>query len=224
MTSHEIRTPITPMMGQLQMLTQGYFGKLSKKQQHALKIVLRNTTRLDRIIQDLLEVSRLESGNLIFNYKKVDLTKEIEDLLQEMSHFMEEKNIALVNQVGILPEIVTDSTRIMQVLRNLLSNAIKFSPEKSKIILRAEKKRGFLEFSVEDFGEGIPKKHRPHIFELFYQVEQDYIYKTEGTGLGLAISKGIVESQGGKIWLSSKLGKGSTFYFTLPLRPKEVIT
>lgn len=222
-TSHELRSPMTPMKAQLQMLMGDYFGKLNDKQKQSLDIVLRNTIRLDGIIQDFLEVSRIESARLKFQFIKTDLTKHVKRLVQEMHEFLPEKNIKLYSKIGKLPVIEIDPDRVMQVLRNLINNAKKFSPENSKILITTEVKQNMIEFSVKDEGVGIKMSEQRKIFEPFYQVDNMYQHKSGGTGLGLAIVKGIVESQNGDIWVESQEGKGTTFYFTVPLKPVRKI-
>lgn len=222
-TSHELRSPMTPMRAQLQMLLKQYFGSLNKKQKEAVEIVLRNTERLDKIIADFLEISRIEAARLKFNFVKTNLNEHIHLLLDEMKGFLPEKKIAIDFVPSRLPIIETDPDRIMQVLRNLLNNAKKFSPENSKIIVRAQKEGDFILFSVKDSGVGISKEGQTRLFEPFYQIDNMYQHKSGGTGLGLAISKGIIESQGGRIWIKSEAKKGTTFYFTIPLKPVKEI-
>ena len=218
-TSHELRSPMTPMKAQLQMLLGDYFGKLNEKQKEALQIVERNTTRLDKIIVDFLEISRIEAARLKFDFKKVDLVKTINSIVEEMKGFMPEKKIKIEVEMEKFPIIEADSDRFGQVLRNLINNAIKFTPEKGVVKVKGKLSEGMILFSVSDSGIGIADKDQKRIFEPFYQVENMYQHKSGGTGLGLAICKGIVESQNGKIWMESKPNVGTTFYFTIPLKP-----
>ncbi len=218
-TSHELRSPMTPMKAQLQMILGDYFGKLNKEQRESLMIVLNNTERLDKIIVDFLEISRIEAARLKFNFVKADLTKTIESVINEMKGFMPEKKIKIESKIDKLPLIEVDPDRVSQVLRNLINNAIKFSPENSRVEISAKINSDTILFSVRDSGVGISEKDQRRLFEPFYQAENMYQHKSGGTGLGLAISKGIVESQNGKIWLNSILGKGTIFYFTIPLKP-----
>ena len=218
-TSHELRSPITPMKAQLQMLEQGYFGKLNKKQKESLEIIIRNTDRLDNIIMDFLEISRIEAARLKFNFREIDITETLSETVKFMEGFAKEKNIKLVLKYDKLPIIEADPDRISQVLRNLINNAIKFSEGNSKIEISAKLREKDILFSVKDYGKGISSDDQIRIFEPFYQVEKHSRRKYGGTGLGLAICRGIVESQNGKIWVESKLGKGSNFCFTIPLEP-----
>ena len=218
-TSHELRSPMTPMKAQLQMLDQEYFGKLNAEQKKAVEIVINNADRLDKIIVDFLEISRIEAARLKFIFQKVSLTKSVKELLQLMGGFMPEKKLKIVDKVGKLPVIEVDSDRVNQVLRNLINNAIKFSPENKTITVSAWVKQNKIIFGVKDQGIGIKQDEQQQIFEPFFQAEQTMYRKKGGTGLGLAICRGIIESQGGKIWLKSEVGKGTTFYFTVPFKP-----
>jgi len=218
-TSHELRSPMTPMQAQLQMLLGEYYGKLNPKQKNSLDIVARNTKRLDNIIVDFLEISRIEAARLKFRFVKKDLTGSIKRLMKEMVGFMPEKKVKLYSKIGKLPVIEVDPDRVMQVLRNLINNAIKFSPEGKKVVVSAGLKGNMIEFSVKDEGIGIKAEDQKRIFEPFFQAEQTMYREHQGTGLGLAIIRGIVESQEGNVWLESEEGKGTTFFFTIPLKP-----
>lgn len=222
-TSHELRSPMTPMKGQLQMLLGGYFGKINDKQKNALDIVLRNIDRLDHIILDLLEISRVGAVRLKFNFVKTDLTPHIRRLVEEMNAFMVEKNIEIVAKIGKLPEIETDPDKVMEVLRNLINNAKKFSPADRKVFVDVALKDNMIQFSVRDQGIGISAENQDKVFEPFFQAEQTMYRKSGGTGLGLSICKGIVEAQNGKLWLESEFGTGTTFYFTIPFEPVREI-
>ena len=220
-TSHELRTPITPMKAQLQMLDNGYFGKLTDKQQESVEIILRNAERLDKIIEDFLEVSRIEAARLNFSFRKTDLKETINETIGFLEGFAKEKNIKLVTDINDLPIIKVDPDRVSQVLRNLTHNAIKFSKNNSKIEVNAVAKNDHILFSVKDYGVGMTSEDQLRVFEPFYQIEGHLDREHGGTGLGLAICRGIVESQKGKIWVESTVDKGSTFYFTVPLKPVE---
>lgn len=222
-TSHELRTPITPLKAQLQMLQQEYFGKLTEKQKESLDVILRNAERLNKIIEDFLEISRIEAARLKFAFRKTDLSETVKDTVGLMEGFAKEKNIALAVTTGELPIIEVDPDRISQVLRNLVHNAIKFSPLNSTVEIHAEAKKDAIMFSVSDHGVGLTPEDQIRVFEPFYQVEGTLSRNYGGTGLGLTICRGIIEAQKGKIWVDSKVGRGSTFYFTVPLIPVDEI-
>ena len=224
MTSHELRSPMTPLKAQLQMIEQNYYGKINNKQRSALEIVIRNANRLDKIIVDFLEISRIESARLKFEFKKTDLSKTVKDTVIFMKGFMPEKNIKLILKAGKLPIIEVDADRLNQVLQNLISNAIKFSNPGTAVEITANHEKNNILFSVKDEGVGISLQDKQHLFEPFFQAKQTINGRYGGTGLGLAICKGVVEAQKGKIWVESQLGKGSTFYFTVPMKPvKEIV-
>lgn len=218
-TSHELRTPITPMKAQLQMLENEYFGKLTKKQKDSVAVIVRNAERLDRIIEDFLEISRIEAARLKFAFRKTNVKDIIKETVGLMEGFAKEKNVQLVVTNDELPIIEMDPDRVSQVLRNLVHNAIKFSNNDGRIEVNATSKKDCILFSVKDYGVGMTSSDKIRVFEPFYQVEEHLNRKHGGTGLGLAICRGIVESQKGKIWIESKPDKGSTFYFTVPLKP-----
>jgi len=222
-TSHELRTPMTPMKAQLQMLEEGYFGKLNKDQKESLSIIIRNADRLDKIVVDFLEISRIEAARLKFEFTRIDLRTTLKDTVKFMEGFAKEKNIELILKSDKLPIIEADPDRISQVLRNLISNAIKFSNDTSKIEIYAKAKDDHILFSVKDYGSGMTNDDQIRVFEPFYQVDNSLRRKYGGTGLGLTICRGIVEAQKGKIWVDSQLGAGSTFYFTVPLVPVRKI-
>ena len=223
MTSHELRTPITPLKVQLQMLYKQYYGKLTAKQQETLMNILKNTERLNNIIEDFLEISRIESARLKFVFKRTDLRETVYDTIKLMEGFAKEKNIQFVTEFGKLPIINVDSDRVSQVLKNLIHNAIKFSSNNSKIEISAYLKKEDIQFSIKDYGKGMSPSDQIRVFEPFYQVEDPGGKDFGGTGLGLAICRGIVEAQKGKIWIQSIEGQGSTFNFTVPLKPIEKI-
>lgn len=222
-TSHELRSPMTPMKAQLQMLIEGYFGKINQKQKESIGMVLRNTNRLDNIILDFLEISRIETARLKFRFVETDLKENIQTLIKEMKDYLPQKKIQIISKIGKLPIIEADPDRAMQVLRNLLNNAKKFSLEKGIIKVEAELQDKCILFKVKDKGIGIAPEFQNRVFEPFFQEEQTMYRKYGGNGLGLTICKGIIESQGGKIWFESTKGKGSTFYFTIPLKPLKEI-
>lgn len=222
-TSHELRSPMTPMKAQLQMLIKEYFGKLNEEQKKSLNIILKNADRLDKIIVDFLDISRLEAARLKFDFRKIDLTKTVNDTVEYMKAFDVAKKIKIVTKIDKLPIIEADSDRFSQILRNLIGNAIKFSPVSGQINVKVKLQGEMILCSVEDHGIGISAENQTRIFEPFFQVDKAFSRKKQGTGLGLAISRGIVKAQNGKIWIESMEGKGSIFYFTIPLKPVKEI-
>jgi len=218
-TSHELRSPMTPMKAQLQMLQNEYFGKLTNAQKNSLNIVIRNADRLDKIIVDFLEISRIEAARLKFVFKETNLEEIIQETVDLMKGSAKEKNVKLKISMEKLPIIELDPDRVIQVLRNLIDNAIKFSKNKSTIEVNAVSERDHILLSVSDHGCGLTTENQMRVFEPFYQVEKTSCRKHGGTGLGLAICRGIVESQKGKIWVESTPDEGCTFHFTIPMKP-----
>jgi PAS domain S-box-containing protein len=216
-TSHELRTPVASIKGYIQMLLKQTLGEITEEQKKALEVLLRNTNRLDHLIQDILDISRLESGTMKFITEKTDVTKMIKEIADTMQTTADLKRIKIKIDIqeGI-PDLMIDGERIKQVLLNLVDNAIKFSPDGSTINVKTRKEKEDVLFEVQDFGRGIPKNKQKKIFERFYQVDTGMDRKFGGVGLGLTISQGIIHAHGGKIWVDSMLGKGSTFKFSLP--------
>jgi PAS domain S-box-containing protein len=219
-TSHELRTPVSAIKGYIQILLKQILGEINEAQKKGLDVVLRNTNRLDNLIQELLDISRLESGTMKFIVEKTNIEKLVKEIVENMQVFANQKRIKIniKLQKGI-PDLMTDQERIKQVLMNLVNNAIKFSPEDSVINIYAKMKKDHVLFQVQDYGKGIPKNKQQKIFEKFYQVDSGEDRKFGGVGLGLSISKKIVNAHGGKIWVESVLNKGSSFKFLLPVKP-----
>lgn len=220
-TSHELRTPLTAMKGHLQMLSSGMLGDINDDQMKSLDVAIRNSDRLNDLVQDILDTSRLESGTMKFVPEKVKLDSFIFEIAETMKSRTSEAGLDLVVDVDDnLPELKMDKLRISQVLINLIGNATKFSKQGSTIHLKVKKQQGNVCFEVRDEGRGIPQEKQDKVFDIFFQVDGDMDRKFGGAGLGLAITKGIVVSHGGNIWVESGgLGKGSSFKFTLPLNP-----
>jgi signal transduction histidine kinase len=219
MTSHELKTPLTPIRSQLQRLLKKELPV--GKRNDSLKMILRNAIRLERLIDDVLEVSRIESQRLRLTKSKGDLNEEIKKTIDTLKQDSIERGIKINTSLKKLPAIYLDKDRMEEVIFNLTKNAIDHS-ETKEILVSSEKKGDNAVVSVADRGKGISKDEQVHLFELFYQGKTKN-YGHRGTGLGLAIVKGIVEAHGGKVWVKSELKKGSTFYFSLPIkRGKEL--
>ena len=223
-TSHELRTPVTSIKGYIQMLLKQILGDITEEQRRGLEVVLRNTNRLDGLIQDILDISRLESGTMKFVPGKTGIGKIVMESVETMWSVANLKNIRINADVkDRIPELVVDQERVKQVLINLIDNAIKFSPDGSVINVRTKRQGDDVLFEVQDFGRGIPKNKQKRIFETFYQVDSGMDRKFDGAGLGLSVSRGIILAHAGEIWVRSTLNKGSTFVFTLPIEPVQDI-
>ena len=214
-TSHELKTPLTPIQAYLNLLLKGKLGKLNPAQKEGLEVISRNTKKLRFLIWDILDLTRLEAGKMKFNMEKMELEDVIEDVIKDAELFAKEKNIVINQRLGYLPSIDGDKERLTQVFTNLITNAIKFTPKNGKISIDAERRGYRTIISVRDTGIGIPKKDLNRIFDKFYQVDRGATRKYPGTGLGLTICEGIVKAHGGEIGVKSEPRKGSTFYTTL---------
>lgn len=219
-TSHELRTPMSIIKGYIQIMLKGNLGSINNEQIKALEIILRNSNRLDTLIQDILDISRLESGTMKFITEKTNMKNILEQTIEPIQSFADIKNIKItINLEENLPDLIIDQERIKQVIINLLNNAIKFSYEDSIVTISFKKTEEYVLFEIQDFGIGIPKDKQDKIFEIFYQVDARKDRNFGSAGLGLAISRGIILAHGGNIWVESEPGKGSTFRFTLPIKP-----
>ncbi|HEU4342908.1 MAG TPA: ATP-binding protein [Candidatus Binatia bacterium] len=221
--SHELRTPLTTIKASVDNMLDRLTGDLTEKQVGYLTRVKSNADRLARLINNLLDLSTIEAGKIDLQPTKlplVSLTKEVAESLRPVAV---EKPISL--DVAFVDPRVTawaDRDKVMQVLMNLVGNALKFTPPRGKVTVGfARSGDQWVQISVADTGPGVPAEEVNKLFDRFYQVGQTGKQKTQGTGLGLAISKALVEMHGGKIWVESEQGKGSTFCFTLPADPPK---
>lgn len=213
--SHELRTPLTSIHGALKLLTTGQLGQLAPQGQELLEIALNNTERLTRLINDVLDLERIESGRI----KMIKVRCQVTDLLEQAAQAMRPMAQNQGVTVQIVPSntyIYADPDHIEQTLTNLLSNAIKFSPRGETVLLKALEQPHQILFKVIDHGRGIPEDKLETIFERFQQVDASDTRKHGGTGLGLAICREIIQHHDGRIWVTSIHGQGSTFCFTLP--------
>lgn len=216
--SHELRTPLTAIKGSVDNMMDGLTGQLNEKQIRYLTRIKSNTDRLARLINDLLDLSRIEAGKIDLEptaLPLVALTKEVAESLRPVAV---EKLISLeVTASDTSVAAWADRDKITQVLMNLIGNAVKFTPPHGKVRVSVERNGAeWVQISVSDAGPGISSKEADKIFDRFYQIVPMGKQKTKGTGLGLAISKALVEMHGGAIWVESEVDRGSTFSFTLP--------
>ena len=217
-TSHELRTPLTPMKAQLQMLQDGYMGKMNEKQGNSIELILRNLTRLDTLINDILDISRIEAGRIKMFLDSISLNDAVKEAIKMQESFAEEKAIKVSAKLAELPDIIGDAERLRQVIGNLLNNAIKFSKKAADVVVKTERVGGNVLFSVTDYGIGISKDDIEKLFKPFSQIDPSFRREHGGTGLGLAIAKGLIQAHNGKIGVESELGKGSTFFFSIPIK------
>ncbi|MFA6450746.1 MAG: PAS domain S-box protein, partial [bacterium] len=212
--SHELRTPLTSLRGSLGLLVGGVMGVMEPEIQGLLEIAHNNTDRLVRLITDMLDLQKIESGRIQMRFGNTDLGELVFKSVEEMSAFANDNNVKIVSDIPKL-SVVADPDRTIQVLDNLISNAVKFSPIDSEVHIYAEHLNGSVTLCVKDSGPGIPAEFEQRIFQKFQQADSSLTKQKGGTGLGLAICKAIVEGHGGKIWYESASGSGTTFKFTL---------
>ncbi len=217
MVSHELRSPLNSVLGFLEMLPEGIYGDLNPTGQEKVTVAERNVNRLIRLINDLLEIDRTEAGRLSMEIEDIPIKPLIDRSVDAVKALADKENITIT--VSDSDTIVTaDGDRIVQVIVNLLSNAIKYSPKGGKIEITTTTQEDWLEVRVKDEGRGIPEQYKALIFEKFQQVNSSDWRQKGGTGLGLAISKAIVDQLNGSIGVDSEEGKGSAFWFRLPLK------
>jgi signal transduction histidine kinase len=215
--SHDLRTPITSIKGYIDNLLDGIYGELTEKQTRNLKRVQDKCDELISLVNDLLDLSRIESGAITLQAKDVFLRELIEEVIISIKPQAEENNISIsfACESGLM--VIADSNRFRQILTNLLDNAVKFTEYGGAVNVDVIDKNDEVEISVSDTGIGIPESEKQKIFDRFYQSTLTTKGVTKGTGLGLAIAKSLVEMHGGQLKVESELGKGSRFYFTLPM-------
>ena len=218
--SHELRTPLVAVDHSLGLIQEETAGPLSKGQEKFLDMARRNLKRLTLLVNDLLDLSRLEAGKVLLVRESCSLEKIVQETLASLRPWADTKSIGLEQKIQVdLPQLEADANKIIQVLVNLISNAIKFTSANGIITVEAhafEEKK--VKISVQDTGIGIPAEELPKVFERFYQVRSSQGMDVKGTGIGLTIAKEIVELHGGKIWVESEVGKGTKFNFSLPIK------
>jgi len=214
--SHELRTPLNAVIGFSEVLSERMFGDLNEKQDEYLKDIYSSGQHLLSLINDILDLSKIEAGRMELEVTDFDLPAAIDNALILVRERANRRGITLGRAIDDRVGTVRgDERKVKQVLLNLLSNALKFTPEGGRIDVRAAMSDGMAEISVADTGVGIAPEDQEAIFEEFRQVGTAD-KKVEGTGLGLALSRKFIELHGGRIWVQSEPGKGSTFSFTLP--------
>lgn len=217
LASHELRTPMTAIKGSLSTILEGYAGDVSSLSKEFLTAAYNENDRLIRLVNNLLNISRIEAGRFNFTMTKVDVDKLITEVVRNLQPAASERSIFLkYEKDGPMSPVWGDEDKVKEVLINLVGNATKFT-HKGGITVRATTKDGMIVTSVTDTGSGIVQEDMERLFKKFSQVGGNYARPAGGTGLGLYICKQIVENLKGKIWLESTLGVGSTFYFSLPV-------
>jgi signal transduction histidine kinase len=230
--SHELRTPLTSVIGYSEMLLEGIAGELNEEQREYVRTVMEKGDQLLQLITGILDISRMDAGEMRFEKTAFDLDEVVSIALSTIAPHARRKRITVACELKAhLPHALGDRDKIRQVLLNLLNNAIKFTPEGGRIKVSAtvgrvapnnEQSPAAVQVTVQDSGIGVPPEHQKRIFDPFYQVDNTSTREFGGTGLGLNIVKRFVEGHGGSVWVESPVenNKGSAFHFTLPLAPK----
>ncbi len=221
--SHELRTPLHSIKGFVDIILMGKTGQINDLQRDFLTTVKQSTASLQRLIDDLLEFSRMEAGQIKLKPQMISIYDVVERTVEQLAPLAQEGGLTLINEVPeAIPLIEADPMRIEQVVTNLVSNAIKFTPAEGSIRIFAEEAGEQMHVTVKDTGIGIPEEEQDKIFQRFYQVDSSVTRAYRGAGLGLTICKFIVEYHHGRIWVESQVDTGSTFHFVLPkLLPKD---
>jgi two-component system phosphate regulon sensor histidine kinase PhoR len=217
--SHELRTPLTTIKGYAETLLEGALKEEVAFQ--FVQVIKRHTDRLTKIVEDLLMLSKIESKEFQLKIEFISLPDFINEVIDFVKEAAEKKEISISqSKITSSQAVGADRNYLEQIFINLLDNAIKYTHEGGKVTISAiEKDKREIQFSIEDDGMGIPREDIPRIFERFYRVDKGRSQELGGTGLGLSIVKHLVQAHGGRVWVESQLGEGSTFYFTLPIFP-----
>ena len=217
--SHELRTPLTSIKGYVDLLLLGAAGSIPDGQLSFLGVVKNNANRLMDLINDILEIGRIDADKIKLNFEQVDVAHVFQDVLQTLRAEIERKSITVsVDVQEPLPEVTADPRRLTQVVMNMLSNAVKYTYPNGRVALRAFlNPAGMIQVDVEDNGVGISPEQQQHLFRRFYRADNPLRDEAGGTGLGLSIAKSFVELHGGEMWVKSDSGKGSTFSFIVPV-------
>jgi len=214
--SHELRTPMTSIKGSVDLILSGFAGETSPEMQELLEIAQKSCDRLVRLVNDILDLSKIESGQLKLNLERIDLTDIAVRAICSVKPLADKTEVRLrVDRPTALPIIDADPDRIEQAITNLLSNAVKFSPPQAEVVVELSSDGSWVQCAVRDHGVGIAEKDLHRIFGKFQQLSEGR--RRGGTGLGLAITRGLVDEHRGSIWVESRVGEGSRFVFRLPI-------
>ena len=221
--SHELRTPLNAVIGFSEILLGKYFGELNDKQQEYVSDIHRSGKHLLALINDVLDVSKIEAGELELNITQFNIHQLVEQAIMLVKARADAQGIEIVfNDNSTSLSISADERRLKQIIVNLLTNAVKFSFPEGKVLISYFQQADRTNFEIKDFGIGIAPENQAQIFEQFKQLGNEYTNKGEGTGLGLAITKNLVQLHGGEIGVHSEEDRGSTFYFYIPTLAAKV--
>lgn len=219
--SHELRTPLSYLQGYTEALLDGMAEDSDEKQKY-LNIIHEETLRLRRLVNELLDLSRIETGQIAIDKKMISINKIIERVIKKVEPAVDKRGVKIETQYEDLPMIAADEDRIQQVILNLVDNAIRYTKSNGKIIIKASNSKGGIVVSIRDDGEGIPEDELPFIWDRFYKTDKSRVRDKGGTGLGLAIVKNIVELHDGKVWAKNCKKGGAEFSFFLPEKSNDM--
>jgi len=216
--SHQLRTPLSAIRWQIEIFLKKYGRDFSGPQRESIQGIERLSGRMNRLVNDLLNATRIDQKRLYLKKEDVDLAAVVREILEEIQPLAKAKKTEIIFESGEnLPAVQADRERLSLAVENLLSNAVKYTAEQGKIEVNLKKDGSEIIFSVHDNGVGIPEKQQERIFEKFFRSDNVLKYQTEGTGLGLYIAKNIIEQTGGRIWFESRENSGTTFAFSIPI-------
>lgn len=217
--SHQLRSPLTNLRFALELLMSGKIAKVQENELEYFRILRENTQRMGDLINDLIVVSRIESGEFPLRKEKIDFGEMVQKVAEKSRAFADASNVVLeLNIEPNIPPILADTLWLEQVIKNLLDNGIRYTKGKGTVILKAQNQKNKVYFEIKDKGVGIPKEEQKFIFRKFFRSKNAVRHQTEGSGLGLHIARNIIEMMDGKIWFESEEDKGTTFHFTLPVK------
>jgi len=219
-SAHQLRTPLASLRWSLETLSQERLGKLNEKQKEILQRAKDSIERMLKLINELLDVVKIEEGKYISKISSYSFEEILKEVIRDYQDKIKEKELKFEIKLPSkkLPKLRGDRAKISLVVQNLLENAIRYSLPGGEIAISLNLKENKLEFSIRDTGIGIPREVQKHIFTKFFRSPNAIKIEAKGSGLGLFVSKNIIEAHGGKIWFESREGKGTTFYFTLPIK------
>jgi len=217
--THQIRTPFTNLRWVVDLLVTDKVGSFDKKQKEYLEILRENSERLEELINKIVTVSKIEQGEFPMKKKKFSLEKLVAKAVKESKVYAAASNVEVETDISKeIPELLADQEQITEVIENLLNNAIKYSKKKGKVEILATVKEKKVYVEIKDTGMGIPEEDQKYIFRKFFRSKNAIKHQTQGSGLGLFIIKSIIKAHKGKVGFSSQMGKGTTFWFTLPIK------
>lgn len=222
-SAHQLRTPLSAIKWSLRMILDGDMGPLSKEQKEFLEKTYRSNERMINLVNDLLDVTRIEEGRFLYNPVLVDIGDLVSSVVKNYKDMAKRKKVKLIfEKPKNLPQVKVDVEKMKLAITNLIDNALRYTPAGGQVKVATKKKEKELEISVSDTGIGIPKEQQKRIFSRFFRGTNAIRTQTEGTGLGLFITKNIIEAHGGKIWFKSEENKGTIFYFTIPFQLTKI--